>query len=157
MPRTFPFFCKALTRLNPTYRVTHTRRCSSREPTTLYHSILHNAPHTQAPIRKPCHFLRTWLCNANQEYPQNQQADPEPSPAPTRRRRSPSDSDAASVQDAIDTVDCEENGGSSQDRMVKKLVRLALACEYSRNPIRRLDIGQKGRSNLSIRNGKASN
>lgn len=28
--------------------------------------------------------------------------------------------------------------------MVKKMVRLALACEYSRLPIRRADVGVKG-------------
>ncbi len=36
------------------------------------------------------------------------------------------------------------------DLMVKKLVRLALASEYSRQPIRRADIGNKGMDNSSI-------
>ena len=35
-------------------------------------------------------------------------------------------------------------GVSSNDQMVKKLVRLALASEYSRIPIRRSDISAKG-------------
>jgi len=34
--------------------------------------------------------------------------------------------------------------GSSHGQMVKKLVRLALASEYSRQPIRRTDITAKG-------------
>ncbi|KAL8820418.1 MAG: hypothetical protein Q9191_007523 [Dirinaria sp. TL-2023a] len=74
----------------------------------------------------------------------HQQADPDPSPHPTRRRRSASVSDASSIQDAIDGFEDEDNGGSSQEQMVKKLVRLALASEYSRVPIRRGDIAQKG-------------
>ena len=42
----------------------------------------------------------------------------------------------------------EEDGATqartSQDQMVKKLVRLALASEYSRRPIKREDITKKG-------------
>ena len=33
---------------------------------------------------------------------------------------------------------------SNHEQMVKKLVRMALACEYSRQPIRRADIAAKG-------------
>lgn len=39
-------------------------------------------------------------------------------------------------------VDEEEN--ESQDQLVKKLVRYALACEYSRLPIKRDGIREKG-------------
>ena len=38
-----------------------------------------------------------------------------------------------------------QTDGTSQEQMVKKMVRLALACEYARQPIRRADIGAKGR------------
>lgn len=69
------------------------------------------------------------------------QADAEPTPPPTRRRRSPSASDASSVDEEVDGEDTQ--GGSSNDQMVKKLVRLALASEYSRIPIRRADISAK--------------
>ncbi|KAM0802084.1 MAGE family-domain-containing protein [Usnea florida] len=68
-------------------------------------------------------------------------AEVEPSPAPTRRKRSPSISDASSVDESVDGEDTQE--GSSQDQMVKKLLRLALASEYSRTPIRRADISAK--------------
>lgn len=37
-----------------------------------------------------------------------------------------------------------QTDGASKDQMVKKMVRLALASEYSRQPIRRADIGTRG-------------
>ncbi|KAI4095996.1 MAG: hypothetical protein LQ339_007102 [Xanthoria mediterranea] len=77
----------------------------------------------------------------------SQQAEPSPSPPPTRRRPSPAASDASSVDGAYDggaALDGETQGaGSSHEQMVKKLVRLALASEYSRQPIRRADITTK--------------
>lgn len=84
-----------------------------------------------------------------------QQAEPSPSPPPTRRRPSPAASDASSADGAYDggaALDGETQGaGSSHEQMVKKLVRLALASEYSRQPIRRADITTKGkRSRRSI-------
>ncbi|CAF9930605.1 MAG: hypothetical protein HETSPECPRED_007667 [Heterodermia speciosa] len=72
------------------------------------------------------------------------QADAEPSPAPTRRRRSPSASEASSVNDDIDGDGADgEDGTSSHEQMVKKLVRLAMASEYSRIPVKRTDIASK--------------
>ena len=83
--------------------------------------------------------------NANLE----QQAEPEQSPPPTRRRHSPSPSEASSIDDGVDgEADGDTQGGGSHDQMVKKLVRLALASEYSRQPIRRTDITAKGGSFL---------
>ncbi|KAL8728883.1 MAG: hypothetical protein Q9166_005123 [cf. Caloplaca sp. 2 TL-2023] len=77
----------------------------------------------------------------------SQQAEPPPSPPPQRRRASPPASDVSSVDEAYDggaAVDEETQGaGSSHEQMVKKLVRLALASEYSRQPIRRTDITAK--------------
>nr|POE88221.1 hypothetical protein CFP56_11450 [Quercus suber] len=61
------------------------------------------------------------------------------SPEPTTQRRryeTPENDDygnnASSTQ-----------GNISEDQMVKKMIRLALACEYHRRPIRRADIGEK--------------
>ncbi|MCJ1426483.1 hypothetical protein MMC29_004386 [Sticta canariensis] len=74
------------------------------------------------------------------------QAEPSPSPPATRRRKSPSLSEA-SVEDGEDSNALDGDtrvGGGSHGQMVKKLVRLALACEYSRQPIRRADITSKG-------------
>ena len=71
-----------------------------------------------------------------------QPAEVEPSPAPTRRKRSPSVSNASSVDESVDGEDTQE--GSHMDQMVKKLLRLALASEYSRTPVRRADISAKG-------------
>jgi hypothetical protein len=63
-------------------------------------------------------------------------------PPPRRRQRSASASSAAS-----DASNAEEStqaaAGSSHETYVKKLVRLALAAEYSRTPIRRTDISAK--------------
>ncbi|KAL8994795.1 MAG: hypothetical protein Q9169_005331 [Polycauliona sp. 2 TL-2023] len=77
----------------------------------------------------------------------SQQAEPSPSPPLTRRRPSPAASDASSADGAYDggaAIDGETQGtGSSHEQMVKKLVRLALASEYSRQPIRRADITTK--------------
>lgn len=53
-------------------------------------------------------------------------------------------SDASSAEGEEDGDAIEETqGGSSHSQMVKKLVRLALACEYSRQAIRRTDITAK--------------
>ncbi|KAL1974014.1 hypothetical protein VTN31DRAFT_5574 [Thermomyces dupontii] len=64
-----------------------------------------------------------------------------------RGARDPEDSDEESTQGGGRSSDAEEGGDlrapSSVDVMVKKLVRLALACEYSRQPIRRTDINAK--------------
>ncbi|KAL6713307.1 hypothetical protein ACLMJK_008772 [Lecanora helva] len=73
------------------------------------------------------------------------QAEPEPSPPPTRRRRSATASEASSIDEVVDEEDNEGTQNSSNHgQMVKKLVRLALASEYSRQPIRRTDITAKG-------------
>lgn len=53
-------------------------------------------------------------------------------------------SEASSIEGGGDGDDVEETqGGSSHGQMVKKLVRLALASEYSRQAIRRIDITAK--------------
>ncbi|KAK4548650.1 hypothetical protein LTR36_009561 [Oleoguttula mirabilis] len=79
-------------------------------------------------------------------------AEPEPdededgasSPEPATQRRRPN----ANRNDVDDTAfggddGIHAHGDSSLDQMVKKLVRLALACEYQRRPIRRGDISEK--------------
>lgn len=60
-----------------------------------------------------------------------------PQPATQRRREQASPED-----DAFDG-DLGAQADSSQDQMVKKLVRLALSSEYQRRPIRRADISEK--------------
>ncbi|KAF2717489.1 MAGE-domain-containing protein [Polychaeton citri CBS 116435] len=61
---------------------------------------------------------------------------PEP---PTQRRRAQHDAGADEAYgDEYSTA-----GDVSLDQMVKKLVRLALACEHQRRPIRRADISEK--------------
>lgn len=42
-----------------------------------------------------------------------------------------------------------EDGASGHEQMVKKLVRLALASEYSRIPVKRTDITAKGTHEIS--------
>lgn len=62
-------------------------------------------------------------------------------PTPTQRRRASPDSEV------------EYGDGATQEdqqlqQMAKKLVRMALACEYARIPIRRTDISAKGHYTL---------
>ncbi|KAL9599373.1 MAG: hypothetical protein Q9219_003906 [cf. Caloplaca sp. 3 TL-2023] len=75
------------------------------------------------------------------------QAEASPSPPVTRRRPSPAVSDVSSGNEAYDDGAAVDGGtqgvGSSHEQMVKKLVRLALASEYSRQPIRRSDVTTK--------------
>ncbi|KAL9003383.1 MAG: hypothetical protein Q9188_003732 [Gyalolechia gomerana] len=76
------------------------------------------------------------------------QTETSPSPPPTRRRPSPAASDVSSAGETYGN-DTAVGGGtqspsSTHEQMVKKLVRLALASEYSRQPIRRADITAKG-------------
>ena len=75
-----------------------------------------------------------------------QEVETSPSPPPTRRRRSPSVSEASSNEGGPTYVegDGEADESRNKDQMVKKLVRLALATEYSRQPLRRADITAKG-------------
>ncbi|KAL8759289.1 MAG: hypothetical protein Q9184_003674 [Pyrenodesmia sp. 2 TL-2023] len=83
----------------------------------------------------------------HQEASCSKQAEASPSPPRTSRRASPSVSEASSGNEAYDdgaTINGGTQGaGSSHEQMVKKLVRLALASEYSRQPIRRTDITAK--------------
>ncbi|KAI9747500.1 MAG: hypothetical protein M1835_002064 [Candelina submexicana] len=65
---------------------------------------------------------------------------------PLQRRRANSNDDEDEDEEAAyvgDEDGATQGDGTSMDQMVKKLVRLALASEYSRQPIRRADIGTK--------------
>ena len=70
-----------------------------------------------------------------------------------RRQRRPSSEEVTQVQEPDATAGDDSfmgDGGDTQTdgagtaQMVKKMVRLALASEYARQPIRRADIGVKG-------------
>ncbi|PSK60261.1 hypothetical protein B9Z65_1159 [Elsinoe australis] len=67
------------------------------------------------------------------------ESDAESEPQTQRRRVSEADEDT-SYGDGLDGA---TQGDSNQDQMVKNLVRLALACEYTRAPLRRSDINAK--------------
>jgi hypothetical protein len=60
-----------------------------------------------------------------------------------RRRRAPVSEDSEE-DDEEQVGDMDVDGGESQDQVVKKLVRYALACEYQRLPIKRSGISEKG-------------
>ncbi|GIZ39306.1 hypothetical protein CKM354_000269400 [Cercospora kikuchii] len=65
---------------------------------------------------------------------------PERSPEPaTQRRRTQGNDD----EDSAFAGDHGQTQNGSNDELAKKLVRLALACEYGRRPIRRQDINEK--------------
>ncbi|KAI1392229.1 MAGE-domain-containing protein [Hypoxylon trugodes] len=59
------------------------------------------------------------------------------------RRNNESDNSEASEDDQDGDVDMEKAGNGTEDQLVKKLVRYALACEYARIPIRRDGIRDK--------------
>lgn len=70
-------------------------------------------------------------------------SDDTPRQAPNRRRRANSNDEAS--DDADETIIAVAGeGATSQDQVVKKLVRYALACEYSRTTIKRDAIREKG-------------
>lgn len=61
---------------------------------------------------------------------------------PTQRRRRAGDEDS---EGASEEAGGAEGDGSIETQLIKKLVRYALACEYSRTPIRREGIRDKGK------------
>ena len=78
-------------------------------------------------------------------------------PPPRRRQRSASTSSAASSASGAEAdadADSTQAPGSSHETHVKKLVRLSLAAEYSRTPIRRTDISAKVFNNSNSRSFK---
>lgn len=60
------------------------------------------------------------------------------------RRNNESDDPDASEEDQDGDVSMERAGDGTDDQLVKKLVRYALACEYARIPIKRDGIRDKG-------------
>lgn len=60
----------------------------------------------------------------------------------SRRNNEPEESEA-SEGDQDGDVDMEREGDATEDQLVKKLVRYALACEYARIPIKRDGIRDK--------------
>ena len=89
----------------------------------------------------------------------DEEASPPASPPPsqrrnihTRRRRTDGEATDVASDSSAGEGDTQLNGtltqdtgdGSTRSQMVKKMVRLALANEYARQPIRRADIGVKG-------------
>ena len=70
-----------------------------------------------------------------------EEAPPEP---PRRRQRSSSGSPPSSISGGEEEADTSATQAETQKKtLVKKLVRLALASEYSRTPLRRTDISTK--------------
>jgi melanoma-associated antigen len=86
----------------------------------------------------------------------------QPAAALRQGRQRPVDDDGDGDGDNSDEVGLDDDaaaedgttqgpGGSTADQLVKKMVRLALACEFSRQPIRRADISTKGESMILLR------
>ncbi|KAB8237897.1 MAGE-domain-containing protein [Aspergillus alliaceus] len=82
---------------------------------------------------------------------------PEPSQQPRRRRpdENPSSSESNAGDDDDNDDDDSTHHPSSTDLMVKKMVRFALASEYSRLPIRRTEISTKVLGEQGARQFKA--
>ncbi|MCJ1439986.1 MAG: hypothetical protein MMC23_000467 [Stictis urceolatum] len=80
-------------------------------------------------------------------------AEAEASPSsPTQRRRSNSAAPDLPSDNNADGAFSDQDAGGSHEQMVKRLVRLALASEYSRQPLRRADISQKGTQTIQPSN-----
>ncbi|CAI7614436.1 unnamed protein product [Penicillium glandicola] len=76
---------------------------------------------------------------ANRKRRNNAASETESTPTARRRRRQSEESDSS----APDSEDDGPSAPTSTDAMVKKMVRLAIASEYSRLPIRRNDISAR--------------
>lgn len=77
--------------------------------------------------------------------PEEEEQSPGDSPEPATQRRRVS---AAAAEEEEEDGDAYNGDSITQadniaDQMKKKLVRLALACEYQRRPIRRADVSEK--------------
>ena len=78
---------------------------------------------------------------------EEEESDGEPTQSTQRRRLAPAedDSEEEDVEEEIaDEMEVDGDEADSQDQVVKKLVRYALACEYQRMPIKRANIAEKG-------------
>ncbi|PKS12124.1 hypothetical protein jhhlp_001422 [Lomentospora prolificans] len=63
----------------------------------------------------------------------------------TQRNRRANDDDSADEREEDETMDVDHRpGGGLEDQLATKLVRYALSCEFSRTPIRRQAIRDKG-------------
>ncbi|KAE8333084.1 MAGE family-domain-containing protein [Aspergillus sergii] len=76
------------------------------------------------------------------------------SQGPTQRRRTSNQNQTQASASASDTDDDATHHPSSTDVMVKKMVRLALASEYARQPIRRTEISTKVLGEQGVRQFK---
>ncbi|KAJ5208243.1 hypothetical protein N7449_002622 [Penicillium cf. viridicatum] len=77
---------------------------------------------------------------SNRKRRSNAASETESTPSARRRRRQSEEPDSSSAPDSDDDG---PSAPTSTDSMVKKMVRLAIASEYSRLPIRRNDISAK--------------
>lgn len=69
----------------------------------------------------------------------------------------PGNGSADEDEDANDTtMDIDARGGGFEGQLAKKLVRYALSCEFSRTPIRRQGIREKGRAMYHAWNSRES-
>lgn len=75
--------------------------------------------------------------SSEEERPQNTQR------KKGKQRAAEDDDDDEEDEDGEDEMELDA-GEDSQEQLVKKLVRYALACEYQRMPIRRAGITEKG-------------
>ena len=83
------------------------------------------------------------------EQVQEEESSEEEAPRQTQRGRNQAvESDDESEDDAgagDDSMDVDGDLDESQDQVVKKMVRYALACEFQRKSIKRQEISEKGR------------
>lgn len=143
-----------------------TRLCLESTFTPGTQSLLHRLP-PNLHRHRPCRFCRgndvpcveqlhknrpvryTDICQQREE---EESPDASPTP-PAQRRRSTQGNAGGDDEDANFAGDGGATQDANVDEMAKKLVRLALACEYQRKPIRRQDVADKvlGTNNRSFK------
>lgn len=80
------------------------------------------------------------------EASQDEERSDEDDSRATQRRRRVAEADNSDDDEGTELVheELDGDGDKSKSQLVKKLVRYALACEFSRQPIRRDGIREKG-------------
>ncbi len=84
----------------------------------------------------------TFVTNTSQV--QAEESSEDEAPQPQRRRRQVESEDESEEQPEDDSMEVDGDIDDTQDQVVKKLVRYALACEFQRRTIKRADIAEKG-------------
>jgi melanoma-associated antigen len=106
---------------------------------------LDNAYHSPKTTHRKPTLPKDILANKHSQIREETEDDEsEPSiPQPNRRTRRRSTSQSSSNQETGDEHQESRESTENQEHLARKLVRYALACEFSKKPIKRTEINQK--------------